>query len=86
MRSLSLALVLLVPALVLATPTRRAVCSKGRVALHSSCCVWFDVLDDIQANLFDGGECGEEAHESLRIAFHDAIGFSPALTGQGKFG
>ena len=35
---------------------------------------------------FDGGECGEETHESLRLTFHDAIGFSPALTAQGQFG
>ena len=52
-------------------------------------------MQDIQANLFDGGECGEETHEvnpplicslwlctnvltgqSLRLTFHDAIGFS----------
>ncbi|KAH9083667.1 heme peroxidase [Lactarius deliciosus] len=31
---------------------------------------------DIQANLFDGGICGEDAHSALRLAFHDAIGFS----------
>ena len=27
-----------------------------------------------------------KVHESLRLTFHDAIGFSPALTKQGKFG
>jgi len=37
------------------------------------------------ANLFDEG-CSEEVHESLRLTFHDAIGFSPALIRQGKFG
>jgi hypothetical protein len=37
------------------------------------------------ANLFDDG-CGEGVHESLRLVFHDAIGISPALTAQGKFG
>ncbi|KAJ6536416.1 manganese peroxidase isozyme precursor [Mycena vulgaris] len=37
-------------------------------------------------NLFDGGECGEEVHESLRLTFHDAIGFSPALFRLGLFG
>jgi hypothetical protein len=36
-------------------------------------------------NLFDEG-CSEEVHESLRLTFHDAIGISPALTAQGKFG
>ncbi|KAF7335796.1 Peroxidase [Mycena venus] len=53
---------------VAAMPTKRATCSKGRTSAHASCCVWFDVLDDIQENLFDGGECGEEVHESLRVS------------------
>ncbi|KAF7291422.1 Peroxidase [Mycena indigotica] len=39
-------------------PEKRATCSGGRTTAHASCCVWFDVLDDIQENLFDGGECG----------------------------
>ncbi|KAJ6578484.1 manganese peroxidase isozyme precursor [Mycena capillaripes] len=73
-------------ATVAAMPTKRAACSNGRTATHASCCVWFDVLDDIQENLFDGGECGEETHESLRLTFHDAIGFSPSMFFQGKFG
>ncbi|KAI0757816.1 manganese peroxidase isozyme precursor [Daedaleopsis nitida] len=71
---------------VLAAPSPQAVCSKGRRANSASCCVWFDVLDDIQENLFDGGECGEEVHESLRLTFHDAIGFSPKLIREGKGG
>ncbi|KAK7056144.1 peroxidase [Favolaschia claudopus] len=83
--TLSSALLALVAAAV-AVPTKRATCSKGRTTAHASCCIWFDVLDDIQENLFDGGECGEEVHESLRLTFHDAIGFSPALFRQGKFG
>ncbi|KAH9848069.1 versatile peroxidase VPS1 [Lenzites betulinus] len=73
-------------AAVSAVPSKRASCSKGRSATNEKCCVWFDVLDDIQDNLFDGSKCGEEAHESLRLTFHDAIGFSPELTRQGKFG
>lgn len=36
----------------------------------------FPAVDFLQANLFDGGECGEEAHSALRLSFHDAIGFS----------
>ncbi|KAF7300884.1 Peroxidase [Mycena kentingensis (nom. inval.)] len=86
-------------------PAKRATCSKGRTSAHASCCVWFDVLDDIQENLFDDGECGEEVHEvryavtihtailadrplnqSLRLTFHDAIGFSPEMFLEGKFG
>jgi manganese peroxidase len=31
----------------------------------------------LESDFFDGGECGEEVHESLRLTFHDAIGFSP---------
>ena len=63
-----------------------ALCMQGADCL-SQCCVWFDVLDDIQTNLyvanalqspmalnitcrFDGGECGEEVHESLRVSRH----------------
>ncbi|KAI0745319.1 manganese peroxidase isozyme precursor [Earliella scabrosa] len=61
-------------------------CRHGRKSANAACCVWFDVLDDIQENLFDGGECGEEVHESLRLTFHDAIGFSPQLFAAGKFG
>ena len=43
---------------------------------NAECCVLFPILEDIQENLFDGGECGEEVHESLRLTFHDAIGIS----------
>jgi len=46
----------------------------------------FPILEDIQENLFDGGECGEEVHESLRLTFHDAIGFSPTKGGGGADG
>lgn len=66
--------------------TKRVACPDGRTTANAACCAWFPVLDDIQEALFDGGECGEEVHESLRLTFHDAIGFSPALTKAGKFG
>ncbi|KZV74685.1 class II peroxidase, partial [Peniophora sp. CONT] len=58
--------------------------ADGHVTAHAACCVLFPILEDIQTNLFDGGECGEEVHESLRLTFHDAIGFSknnPAVGG-----
>ncbi|KAJ7598760.1 heme peroxidase [Mycena floridula] len=86
MKATSLAAIVALLPFALAIPTvveRRATCANGKVTAHASCCVWFDVLDDIQENLFDGGECGEEAHE---LTFHDAIGFSPALFLEGKFG
>ena len=43
------------------------------------------VRNDLQKNLFRN-ECGDEAHEALRITFHDAIAISPALEAQGIFG
>ena len=36
----------------------------------------FPVVDLLQAELFDGGKCDEDAHFALRLSFHDAIGFS----------
>ncbi|KAJ6571094.1 manganese peroxidase isozyme precursor [Mycena capillaripes] len=57
---------------VAAVPHKRAACSNSRTAASETCCVWFDVLDDIQTNL--GVYCGEEVHE---LTFHDAIAFSP---------
>ncbi|TFK33106.1 manganese peroxidase isozyme precursor [Crucibulum laeve] len=68
------------------TTLNSATCSKGRTASRTSCCVWYDVLDDIQENLFDGGQCNEEVHESLRLTFHDAIGYSPKMMRRLKFG
>ncbi|KAF5354502.1 hypothetical protein D9758_012405 [Tetrapyrgos nigripes] len=70
---------------VYANPLRRFVCNNGKRTANAQCCVWFDVLDDLQANLFDN-ECGEEVHESLRLTFHDAIGFSKELNRKGQFG
>lgn len=71
-----------------ASVVKRVTCpgTGGRTTANAACCAWFPILDDIQENLFDGAECGEEVHESLRLTFHDAIAFSPRLTRQGKFG
>jgi len=49
----------------------------------SVCTLWESVRDDLVANRFDGGECGEEAHESIRLSFHDAIGISKSGKGAG---
>ncbi len=54
----------------------RVACASGQFVKQRACCALFPILDDIQANLFDGGDCGEHAHSALRIAFHDAIAFS----------
>lgn len=41
--------------------TKRVACPDGvNTATNAACCVLFPVLEDIQQNLFDGGECGEE--------------------------
>ncbi|KAF8805284.1 manganese peroxidase [Phlegmacium glaucopus] len=43
---------------------------------NAACTALVPIVQQIQKDLFDGGECGEEAHSALRLAFHDAIGFS----------
>lgn len=65
--------------------TANEVCCR-RYLLDSQCLVTlmmsivvtelFPVVANLQENLFDGAQCGEEAHSALRLAFHDAIGFS----------
>ena len=70
--------------LFLAALTRRVACPDGvHTATNEACCPLFDIVDILQSDFFDGGECGEETHESLRLTFHDAIGFSPSLIAQG---
>ncbi|OJT02974.1 Manganese peroxidase 3 [Trametes pubescens] len=66
--------------------TRRVMCDTGQVTANAACCALFPILEDIQENLFNDGECGEEVRESLRLAFHDAIGISPLLEEMGEFG
>jgi len=56
---------------------RRVTCPDGSTTSNANCCKYHALRDDLQKNLF-GGVCGEEVHESLRLAFHDAIGFSSA--------
>ncbi|KAF8153853.1 manganese peroxidase 1 [Crassisporium funariophilum] len=70
------ALVLLGATLANAAVTKRVTCASGHVTANAACCVLFPVVDLLQDQLFDGAECGEEAHSALRLSFHDAIGFS----------
>ncbi|PPQ72664.1 hypothetical protein CVT24_012642 [Panaeolus cyanescens] len=52
-------------------------CPTGQTTANAACCALFPIVSNLlQAQLFDGGECGEEAHSALRLSFHDAIGFS----------
>ncbi|KAJ3789588.1 manganese dependent peroxidase [Lentinula aff. detonsa] len=65
---------------------KRFACADGHITSNEVCCQLFPLVDQLQSDLFDGGECGEEAHESLRLTFHDAIGFSPTKGGGGADG
>ncbi|KZT40906.1 manganese peroxidase 2 [Sistotremastrum suecicum HHB10207 ss-3] len=66
---------------VQAASYKRVACPDGvHTASHQACCAFFALRDDLQENLFDN-TCGEDVHESLRLTFHDAIGFSAS----GKF-
>ncbi|KAH9892619.1 heme peroxidase [Cubamyces lactineus] len=83
------ALVATIQGAIAASPqlTRRVACPDGvNTASNEACCQLFAIRDDLQKNLFDGGQCNAEAHESLRLTFHDAIAISPALEAQGIFG
>ena len=73
--------------ILIAALTRRVTCPDGiNTATNAACCSLFAIRDDLQQNLFDNGQCGEDVHESLRLTFHDAISFSPALNASGQFG
>ncbi|KAJ7021198.1 manganese peroxidase 1 precursor [Mycena alexandri] len=56
--------------------TRRVACPDGNMVSNEACCVLFPVLEDIQTNMFADDDCSDAAHTALRVAFHDAIGFS----------
>ncbi|KAH8102141.1 lignin peroxidase isozyme LP7 [Cristinia sonorae] len=57
--------------------TRRVACPDGvNTATNAACCSLFAVRDDIQQNLFNGAQCNAEAHEALRLTFHDGIAIS----------
>ncbi|KAF5335227.1 hypothetical protein D9758_014766 [Tetrapyrgos nigripes] len=67
--------------------TRRVACPDGvHTATNAACCALFPLVDKLESDFFDGGECGEEVHESLRLTFHDAIGFSFTKGGGGADG
>jgi manganese peroxidase len=52
-----------------------AVCSDGTRVSNAVCCDFIPLAKDLTENLFEN-ECGETAHEVLRLSFHDAIAFS----------
>ncbi|KAI0740713.1 Mn peroxidase MNP5 [Earliella scabrosa] len=66
--------------------TKRVACPDGKnTATNAACCALFPLRDEIMTELFHN-QCAEEAHESFRLTFHDAIAFSPAMEARGQFG
>ena len=66
---------------------KRALCPDGtHVTANAACCSLFAVRDDLQKNLFNGGQCNDMAHDAFRLTFHDAIAISPAMEAKGQFG
>ncbi|GJE85394.1 manganese peroxidase isoform 2 [Phanerochaete sordida] len=60
-------------AMTRAAPT--AVCSDGTRVSNAACCAFVPLAQDLQQTLFMG-DCGEDAHEVVRLTFHDAIAIS----------
>lgn len=48
--------------------TRRVACPDGKnTAINAACCSLFTARDDIQKNMFDGGQCNDVAHQAIRL-------------------
>ncbi|KAA1474721.1 MnP-atypical, short manganese peroxidase [Dentipellis sp. KUC8613] len=75
------------PWLVQGASVKRTPCRSASAVLpvDDQCCVWYEIQDDLQANLFSHS-CEQEALEAVRIAFHDAVGRSRKVEVQGAFG
>ncbi|GJE86712.1 manganese peroxidase isoform 4 [Phanerochaete sordida] len=63
-------------ALTRAAPTAEsAVCPDGTRVTNQACCAFIPLAQDLQQTVFQG-DCGEDAHEVIRLTFHDAIAIS----------
>jgi cytochrome c peroxidase len=58
---------------------------RAATALNPKCAFLEPIRDDLLNNLFSN-ECGDAAHGSLRLVFHDAIGIAPGVGGGGADG
>ncbi|KIJ34465.1 class II peroxidase [Sphaerobolus stellatus SS14] len=67
-----------------AATTASVRCPDGNIAPHSACCPFFALRDDLLENLFQG-VCGEDAHQAVRLIFHDSIAFSQSMERKGIF-
>nr|P19136.1 RecName: Full=Manganese peroxidase H4; AltName: Full=MP-I; AltName: Full=Peroxidase manganese-dependent H4; Flags: Precursor [Phanerodontia chrysosporium]AAA33746.1 Mn-dependent peroxidase precursor [Phanerodontia chrysosporium] len=66
-------------AITRAAPTAEsAVCPDGTRVTNAACCAFIPLAQDLQETLFQG-DCGEDAHEVIRLTFHDAIAISQSL-------
>ncbi|KAJ7106689.1 substrate-free manganese peroxidase [Mycena epipterygia] len=63
---------------VRAAPPKGAVCPDGTRVGNAACCAFIPLAQDLQQNIFQN-ECGEDAHEALRLTFHDAVAISQKL-------
>ncbi|OCH84729.1 manganese peroxidase precursor [Obba rivulosa] len=56
-----------------AAPT--AVCPDGTRVNNAVCCAFIPLAQDLQSTVFMN-DCGEDAHEAIRLTFHDAVAIS----------
>jgi len=73
--------------LVSALPSKqkRTVCANSQQTVNNAaCCVWFDVREELLNNIFFN-TCMDNVHGNVRLAFHDAVGFSQELANAGAF-
>nr|BAR45976.1 manganese peroxidase isozyme [Phlebiopsis crassa] len=73
-----IALVSLVAFVTAVPTTTKATCPDGTQVNNEACCAFIPLASDLQDNLFLG-DCGEDAHEAIRLTFHDAIAISQSL-------
>ncbi|EIN05773.1 manganese peroxidase [Punctularia strigosozonata HHB-11173 SS5] len=55
-----------------------SVCPDGTRVSNRACCAFIPLAQDLQETIFQN-ECGEDAHEVIRLTFHDAIAISQSL-------
>ncbi|EKM55992.1 uncharacterized protein PHACADRAFT_256991 [Phanerochaete carnosa HHB-10118-sp] len=69
------ALVALAAVTTAAPATTQAVCSDGTRVSNEACCAFIPLAQDLQENILMN-DCGEDAHEVIRLTFHDAVAIS----------
>ncbi|OCH84095.1 manganese peroxidase precursor [Obba rivulosa] len=72
------ALFALVSLVAVARAAPTTTCSDGTVVSNSVCCDFIPLAQDLQDTIFMN-DCGEDAHEAIRLTFHDAVAISRSL-------